>query len=929
MKQNIEKGQGFMPKLPQVLDSLIEGIQIFDFDWRYIYVNDAVVQHGKTTKEDLLDYTLMEKYPQIVHTPLFEELQYCMKERISKSIENEFLFEDNSKRWFELKIQPVTEGLFIISTDITARKEAEAKLNKINHLYSFLSQINQNILRVKDEDTLFLNACRMACEFGKFKMAWIGLFQENYAIINLAEQFGMPQETIPLFKNGICQANGPQDYVVRNQTFFVCNDIEHETEVNIQRWLPFARTHDIKACLLLPIWKSGEIIGTLNLYSSQSSILGEEEINLLVQAANDISFALDKFEQTRQKEEAERQVLLVEKRFRALIEKSSDMITLSGEAGNMLYVSPSALKIFGYTETECLSLVYSSFIHPDYIAEFALKRKGILGKPSASFSMELPLQHKNGMWIWCETTITNMLEEPSIQALLANFRDISEQKLTAQQKDFDNNNLFALINNTQDFMWSADKEYNIITCNQAFRDRMKAVTGKTITQGDNILQFGLAPIKLARYKMFLDRAFAGETFTEKYENVPFSEHWGETSMNPIRKEGEIVGAACYTREITQQIAFEQKLKASELFSRGILDSLSSYITVIDHLGNIVAINEPWENFARENGETNKAKIGIGQNYYKVCEESILLGDTMAAEVLAGIKDVLQDKQKVFYYEYPCHSEDTKRWFAMSVMKFNSGEPLMVISHQDISERKKTELQLEVQNEVLTKTNAELDRFVYSASHELRAPLTSVLGLLYLIENGSKEADTLEYAKMIHTSVNRLDEFIKNILGYSKNNRTDLNIEQIDVKQSVTEIIDALRNMQESEDIHFELDITENVPFYSDKLRFNSIMENFISNAIKYQKKGNVNKWIKIDANTEKDKLNICVADNGIGIAPAHHHKIFDMFVRLSGKVPGSGIGLYIVKEMTEKLHGSIQLNSEEGIGSAFQVNLKNWACDYK
>jgi PAS domain-containing protein len=92
---------------------LLEGIQILDFDWRYIYMNDAAARHGKTRKE----------------------LQYCMKERVSKSIENEFLFEDKSKRWFELKIQPLPEGLFIISTDITARKESEAKIHKINHLY--------------------------------------------------------------------------------------------------------------------------------------------------------------------------------------------------------------------------------------------------------------------------------------------------------------------------------------------------------------------------------------------------------------------------------------------------------------------------------------------------------------------------------------------------------------------------------------------------------------------------------------------------------------------------------------------------------------------------------------------------------------------------------------------------------------------------
>lgn len=665
MKKNTYTVQSVIPKFPKILDALLEGIQILDFNWQYIYVNDAAAAHGKTTKEELLGNTLMAKYPRIEDTPLFEVLLRCMKERITQSIENEFQYEDNTKKWFELSIQPVEEGLFILSIDITGRKEAEAKLNKINHLYSFISQVNKNIVRVKNEDTLFLNACRMACEFGQFKMAWIGLFRDNHAIINLETQFGMPEEVIPLFKNGVCQVGGPQDYVVKTQKFFACNDIENEKEVNIQRWVSFAHKYELKSCLLLPIRKFGEIIGTLNLYSSQSDFLGEEEIDLLVEVAKDISFALDTLEQTRRTEEAERQVLGAERRFRALIEKNSDMITLSNENGNILYVSPSALNIFGYTLNEFLSLTPSSFIHPDNIAEFAKNRHEISEKQGASFSMQLQLRHKNGKWIWCETNMTNMLEEPTIQAFIANFRDISE-------------------------------------------------------------------------------------------------------------------------------------------------------------------------------------------------------------------------------------------------------------------RKETEHQLEAQNEALMKTNAELDRFVYSASHELRAPLTSVLGLLSLIEMTTKEAETLEYAKMIRTSVNRLDEFIKNILGYSKNNRTDLCIEKIEIAQSITEIMGTLRNIQNTEDIDFKLDIAENISFSSDKLRFNAVMENLISNAIKYQKKGNMHKWIKISAKTIKNRLEISVEDNGIGIAPAHHHKIFDMFFRLSGKIPGSGIGLYIVKEMVEKIQGSIQLSSEEERGTIFRLSLKNW-----
>lgn len=107
------------------LDNLMEGFQLISFDWRYIYVNDAVVKQSKYTREELLGYTMMDKYPGIENTEMFKTLEECMTKRTVKNFENEFIFPDNSKRCFELRIQPVSEGLFILSIDITERKKAE------------------------------------------------------------------------------------------------------------------------------------------------------------------------------------------------------------------------------------------------------------------------------------------------------------------------------------------------------------------------------------------------------------------------------------------------------------------------------------------------------------------------------------------------------------------------------------------------------------------------------------------------------------------------------------------------------------------------------------------------------------------------------------------------------------------------------------
>mgnify|MGYP001460042771 CR=1 FL=1 len=145
---------------------------------------------------------------------------------------------------------------------------------------------------------------------------------------------------------------------------------------------------------------------------------------------------------------------------------------------------------------------------------------------------------------------------------------------------------------------------------------------------------------------------------------------------------------------------------------------------------------------------------------------------------------------------------------MLVMPFDGEDDLVVVSHQDISKRKLAEEKLIGNNNELQKTNFELDRFVYSVSHDLRSPLTSVLGLLSFIEEDTNEPATASHAAMIRNSINRLDDYIKNILSYSRNNRMELKIEKIDLQKKTEEVINSLIHVKEAENITFKVDIDE-------------------------------------------------------------------------------------------------------------------------
>ncbi|HEY9046012.1 MAG TPA: HAMP domain-containing sensor histidine kinase [Ohtaekwangia sp.] len=231
------------------------------------------------------------------------------------------------------------------------------------------------------------------------------------------------------------------------------------------------------------------------------------------------------------------------------------------------------------------------------------------------------------------------------------------------------------------------------------------------------------------------------------------------------------------------------------------------------------------------------------------------------------------------------------------------------------------IQLVHSNEMLTKTNKELDRFVYSTSHDLRAPLTSIMGLLNIAERTQNPQEVKHYMNMMKDRIHSLDNFIKDITDYSRNNRLDISREKVNLHDLVTEIWEGLKYAPEAERINFYVDIPEGTFVESDKNRLRIIIGNLLSNAIRYHDLRKEERFIRLRHQLNGRVFYLKVEDNGQGIAPEYHGKIYEMFYRGNEKSKGSGLGLYIVKETLMKLSGSIHLESSPGIGSTFTVKL--------
>lgn len=222
---------------------------------------------------------------------------------------------------------------------------------------------------------------------------------------------------------------------------------------------------------------------------------------------------------------------------------------------------------------------------------------------------------------------------------------------------------------------------------------------------------------------------------------------------------------------------------------------------------------------------------------------------------------------------------------------------------------------------LSKTNEKLDRILYSASHDLRAPLHSIKGLMNLAAMDAQSGNLKYYFSLADERIAKLDRFIVDILEFSRSTKNQLAMEQVSIREMVNEIADALKYMDGASRIQLIREFGDIDFVTTDRRALSVILTNLVSNSVKYHNYQQENLWIKIMIERSADKVCISVSDNGMGIPNEQQEKVFDMFFRATDQANGSGLGLFIVKEMVDQLNGKISLQSVFGRGSEFSFCL--------
>lgn len=503
----------------------------------------------------------------------------------------------------------------------------------------------------------------------------------------------------------------------------------------------------------------------------------------------------------------------------------------------------------------------------------------------------------------------------AIYAATRNIKRITREILKSNQQLQESLNL---VHNYKDALDASsvvsitDPEGTILYVNDRFCAESKYSREELIGKNHRILNSGYHPKSF--FKALWDTVKSGQIWSGEVRNKAKDGeiYWTQATIVPLMDEHQQPYQFLVIRSnITKRKTAELKVLENDRKYRQTLDNLMEGAQILSYEWNYLYINKAAAHF----GKYSVSEL-MGANMFTMYPG---IEDT---ETFAALEKSMNERIPQFITTQFTFPDGQTGWFDLSIQPVPEG---IFILSEDITPRKKSEVELIENLEKLRKANMELDRFVYSTSHDLRAPLSSMLGLVQLLELECKESglESLEKLQMMKSSINRLDAFIETILQYSRNARIEPVMEEIQIHHLIEDTIAFLQVTAFTPAVSVTYDIQQETPLVSDKFRLATILKNLISNAIKYADPEKIKPKVHIQVEVNNQQIRIQIQDNGIGIDPPEQDKIFDMFYRATNQSAGSGLGLYIVKEMITLLGGSIVVDSKPLEGTCFNLVLPN------
>jgi PAS domain S-box-containing protein len=515
-------------KFKQYIENAPDGVFVFDQDRNYIEVNKAACDLTGYSEQELLHMKFGDLSAPDYTASTLQNFQ-SLRETKAMTCEIKINHKNGSEIFCFVDIVQLSASRFLgFVKDVTEKKKAETKIIKANRLYSFISQMNQMIVRVTDQESLFREASTIAVEVGKFKMSWFGLINEETknveAVIFAGENRGYLASIKSITADDSSpQGRGPGAKAIKNKKYVVCNDIENDPIM--LPWKEEALARDYRSLMTVPIKKFDKVIGIFTFYSSEKNFFDSEEIALLEGATGDVAFAIDVIEKEALRKKAEEAIVESEQRYHTLTQVCPVGIFRTDATGSTTYVNPYWCQISGLSFEEALGNGWVKAIHEDDKKALMDGWNQVLNSQETSFS-EYRFVRADGSVAWVmEQAIPERNIKNELVGYIGTITDITERKIAEATILREKQLSETIINNLPGVFYLYDAAGHFVKWNKNF-ERVSGFSAEEIAQMEAIdfYDTDFKEIIKARLKTVFEVKSPGievELFTKNKNKIPY------------------------------------------------------------------------------------------------------------------------------------------------------------------------------------------------------------------------------------------------------------------------------------------------------------------------------------------------------------------------------------------------------------------------
>ena len=792
----------------------------------------------------------------------------------------------------------------------------EKKILKLNRTYAVIGQVNEMIVRVRDREKLFEEACKIAVETGKYRLVWVGLVDEINKVImpHIWNGFedGFLEEIKKMSIDDILRNDPVQNRILMG-SYFVCNNIIKEDSGFILRKNGLA--HGFHSLISFPLTLQTKVIGSFNIYADEPDFFNEEEIKLLIEVAGDISYSIENIAK-------EREITVSELRYRRLFESAKDgIIILNADNGEIVDVNPFITNNLDYLKEDLIG---------KHLWEIGFLKDSIFNKDSFLELLEhgyiryedLPLRKKDGTSMAVEF-VSNVYSVDNVKVIQCNIRDITARKQSEQALLDSEKRFRAIFDQSSIAIALLDMKGFPIISNLSLskmvgysNDELSKMKFTDFTYPEDVDK------DLNQFADLIEGKITDYSMEKRYVHKNGNIIWANLFVTMLRGDNgisqDIIGMA---EDITERkLAEEEIIQAKEKMQMLVEGTSYLFFYLQDVNANIIYISpsvaeitghtiEQWIDqkhwFANDSPLNQIAKERTYKNLNgEINLEPILLEVTHA------------DGHTIFLevYEKP-------------IFRNNKVVGLQGVAN-DITKRKSTEKELIEAKEKAESANKLKDAFIANISHEIRTPLNGIIGMSSLIREifpGKIKKEDQELFDGIDYSSKRLISTVDMILNYSRLQVGEFPLFPMNLKLSsicvnlVKEHAIAAKN--KSLDLTFKNNCGD-VILFADEYSISMAISNILDNSIKYTPKGFINVILHKEIN---DDIILDIKDCGIGIGEESLKNIFEPYhqeqMGYGRAYEGIGLGLSLAQKVLNMNNAKIIVKSKKGKGTTFSINF--------